>query len=76
MLGGPGQIYAREKIPSKYKLEPEEKRKLLQDLRKIYKSGDEREFMQILRKYGIKDEDPLFSEIVTFFRDLRSGKKK
>jgi hypothetical protein len=48
----------------------------LQDLRKIYKRGDEREFMQILRKYGIKDEHPLFSEIVTFFRDLRSGKKK
>jgi hypothetical protein len=31
--------------------------------------------MQILRKYGIRDEDPRFSEIVSFFRELRAGKK-
>jgi len=30
--------------------------------------------MQILRKYGIKDEDPRFSEIVRLFRDLQRGK--
>jgi len=30
--------------------------------------------MQILRKHGIKDENPRFSEIVRLFRDLRSGK--
>jgi hypothetical protein len=30
--------------------------------------------MQVLRKRGIKDEDPRFGEIVKFFRDLRSGK--
>jgi len=38
------------------------------------KYGDEREFMQVLRKRGIKDEDPRFAEIVKLFRDLRSGK--
>jgi hypothetical protein len=42
---------------------------LLRDLRKIYQRGDEREFMQVLRKHGIKDEDPRFAEIVKFFRD-------
>jgi hypothetical protein len=68
-------ICARGAMPTKYKIEHEEKIRLLQDLRKIFKRGDEREFMQILRKRGITDEDPLFSEIVKFFRDLRSGKK-
>lgn len=62
-------------MPSKFKIEHEERIKLLQDLRKIFRRGDEREFMQILRKRGIKDEDPLFSEIVKLFRDLKSGKK-
>ncbi len=47
---------------------------LLRDLRNILKFGDEREFMQVLRKRGIKDEDPRFAEIVKLFRDLRSGK--
>ncbi|MHB8754724.1 MAG: hypothetical protein ACYC92_07180 [Candidatus Acidiferrales bacterium] len=37
-------------------------------------NNDERELMQILRKHGIKDENPRFSEIVRLFRDLRSGK--
>ncbi len=46
----------------------------MRDLRKIFKYGDEREFMQILRKHGIKDEDPHFGEIVKLFRDLRTGK--
>ncbi len=35
---------------------------------------DEREFMQVLRKRGIKDKDPRFAEIVNLFRGLRSGK--
>jgi hypothetical protein len=30
--------------------------------------------MQVLRKHGIKDEDPRFAEIVKMFRALRSGK--
>jgi len=47
---------------------------LLRDLRKIYQYGDEREFMRVLRKYEIKDEDPRFAELLKMFRDLRSGK--
>jgi hypothetical protein len=47
---------------------------LLRDLRRIFKDGDEREFMQVLRKNGIRDEDPRFAELLKMFRDLRSGK--
>ena len=61
-------------MPEKYKLTRAEMNALLRDLRKIFKYGDEREFMQILRKHGIKDEDPRFGEIVKLFRDLRTGK--
>ena len=61
-------------LPDKYKLTREEMNALLRDLRNILKFGDEREFMQVLRKRGIKDEDPRFAEIVKLFRDLRSGK--
>jgi len=46
----------------------------LRELRRIYRRDDEREFMRILRKRGTKDEDPLFSETVKLFRELRSGK--
>lgn len=49
-------------------------RALLTDLRKIYKRGDERELMRILRRYGITDEDPRFSEIVELFHALQGGK--
>jgi len=62
-------------MADKYKIAGEQKSNLLADLRKIFNKGDEREFMRILRKYGIKDEDPRFSEIVQFFRDLKGGKK-
>ena len=58
----------------KFKYTYTEYNALLRDLRQIYKRGDEREFMQILRKRGIKDEDPRFAEIVKMFRELRSGK--
>ena len=61
-------------MPDKYKLTYAEMNALLRELRRIYRNDDEREFMQILRKYGIKDEDPRFAEIVKFFRDLRSGR--
>jgi len=30
--------------------------------------------MRILRKYGIKDEDPRFAEILKLIRELRSGR--
>jgi hypothetical protein len=58
----------------KYRFTLEEKSALLRELRKVYGRDDEREFMKILRKFGIKDEDPRFSEILKFFRDLRAGK--
>ncbi len=47
---------------------------LMQILQKIYRHGDEREFMQVLRKHGIMDENPRFAELLKMFRDLRSGK--
>ena len=61
-------------MPEKYKHSYTERNALLRDLKKIFKNNDELELMKILRKHGIKDEDPRFSEIVRSFRDLRSGK--
>ena len=61
-------------MPDKYILTRAEINALLRDLRNILKYGDEREFMQILRKRGIKDQDPRFAEILKLFRDLRGGK--
>ena len=57
-----------------YRLSYAQMNALLRELRRIYKNDDEREFMQILHKYGVKDEDPRFAEIVKFLRDLRGGK--
>jgi hypothetical protein len=61
-------------MTEKYKITRDEKRAFLKVLHRVYSSGDEREFMNVLRKHGIKDEDPRFAEIVSFFRALRSGK--
>ena len=62
-------------MPDKYRFTPEEKAAaLLRELKKILRNNGEREFMKILRKFGIKDEDPRFAEVVKFFRDLRRGK--
>jgi hypothetical protein len=61
-------------MPEKYKHTRAEYYALLRDVEKIYKYGDELELMQLLRKYGIKDEDARFGEIVALFRALRSGK--
>lgn len=61
-------------MPDKFRQTKAERAALLRDLRKIYETGDERDFMQILRKHGIKDEHPHFSEMLKFFRDLRAGK--
>ena len=61
-------------MADKYKYTRAETNALLHDLRKILQHGDEREFMQVLRKHGIKDEDPRFAEIVKLFRVERSGK--
>ena len=61
-------------MADKYKLTRAEMNALLRDLRKILQYGDEREFMQVLRKRGIKDENLRFAELVKLFRDLRGGK--
>ncbi len=61
-------------MADKYKLTRAAMNALLRDLRKILQYGDEREFMQVLRKRGIKDENPRFAELVKLFRDLRGGK--
>jgi hypothetical protein len=61
-------------MAEKYRFTREEQAALLRELKKILRSDDEREFMKILRKLGIKDEDPRFAEAVKFFRDLRGGK--
>jgi hypothetical protein len=61
-------------VTQKYKLTRAEMNALLRDLRRIYERADERDFMGVLRRYGIKDEDPQFGEIVKFFRDLLAGK--
>jgi len=61
-------------MPEKCRFTIEEKTALLRELKKILRNDDEREFMKILRKFGISDEDPRFAEVVKFFRDLRGGK--
>jgi|GraSoiStandDraft_52_1057288.scaffolds.fasta_scaffold447774_1 hypothetical protein len=61
-------------MPDKYKHTFAERKALLRDLKWILACNNERELMQILRKYGIKDEHPRFAAIVQLFRDLRSGK--
>jgi hypothetical protein len=61
-------------MAEKYRFTLEEKSALLRELQRVYKCDDEREFMKILRRFGIPDEDPRFAEILKFFRDLRGGK--
>jgi len=61
-------------MPDKYKHTWTERKALLRDLERLRKPEDERAFMQVLRKHGIKDEDPRFAELVNLFRQLRSGK--
>jgi hypothetical protein len=58
----------------KYKRSKKEIRQTLEDLKWILQTGDERELMEVLRKYGIRDEDPRFAELVQLFRALRAGK--
>jgi len=61
-------------MADKYRFTLEEKTALLRELKTLLRNDDEREFMKILRKFGIKDEDPRFAEVVKFFRQLRGGK--
>jgi hypothetical protein len=61
-------------VADKYKHTRAEHYALLRELEPIFEFGDEREFMSVLRKHGIKDETPRFVELLELFRDLRSGK--
>jgi hypothetical protein len=44
-------------------------KKLLADVRRAFRSGNEREFMQALRKIGISDDSPQFAGLVKLFRE-------
>ena len=57
----PGQKGKPEKID----------KKLLADVQRAFRSRNERDFMQALRKIGISDESPKFSELVKLFRAAR-----
>lgn len=46
-------------------------KKLLTDVRTAFRSGNEREFMQALRKIGISDDSPKFAGLVKLFRESR-----
>lgn len=61
-------------MPDKYKLTWPERNALLRSLKRIYDGNDKREFMRVLRRNGIKDENPMFGQLVRFFDDLRSDK--
>lgn len=58
----------------KYKRTYVEHNALLRDLEKVFKLGDEREFMRVLRKHGLMDENPRFAELLKMFHELRGGK--
>lgn len=58
----------------KYRQTLRERAALARELRWILDANDEQELMRILRKQGVKDENPRFSAVVRLFRELRSGK--
>jgi hypothetical protein len=58
----------------KYRHTRKERAALERELKWIYDANNELELMRILRKNGVKDEDPRFAAVVKLFRDLRSGK--
>jgi len=43
-------------------------------IRNAFEANNELEFMQILRRQGVKDEDPRFSAALQKFRELGRGK--
>jgi hypothetical protein len=58
----------------KYRHTRKERAEMQEWIRRAFECDNLDEFMRILRKNGVKDEDPRFSELVKYFRDLRSGK--
>lgn len=61
-------------MPDKYKLTWQDRNALLRNLKRIYDGESETEFMKVLRQNGIKDENPMFGQLVGFFRELRADK--
>jgi hypothetical protein len=67
-------------VDEKFQLRPEPKhtraeiRAFKGKLAKIYKFGDELEFMRWLREIGYKDEHPTFVAALKHFRDAKRGK--
>ncbi len=51
-------------------------KKLLAEVRRAFRFGTEREFMQALRKIRISDESPKFAELVKFFRETRGPSRR
>jgi len=58
----------------KYRHTAKERADLARESRWILKVNDEQELMRVLRKHGVKDENPRFSAVVKLFRASRSGK--
>src|SRR5271170_5741384 len=66
------EIVERERHPGRRHTRAE-LRKIMEVLRKMSRSGDEKGFMQFLRGIGLKDESPRFAELVRMFRALRKS---
>jgi hypothetical protein len=62
----PGQKSKTEKID----------KKLLAEVRRAFRFGTEREFMQALRKIGISDESPKFAALVKLFREIHGPSRR
>jgi len=62
----PGQKSKTEKV----------EKKLLAEVRRAFRFGTEREFMQALRKIDISDESAKFAELVRLFRETRGQSRK
>ena len=56
-------------MPDKYKHTPSERNAMARQLRRIIDLKDERELMQFMREHGLKDENPVFSQILRAFRE-------
>lgn len=66
------EIVERERHPERRHTRAELK-KIMEVLRKLSRSGDEKGFMQFLRGTGLKDESPRFAELVRMFRSLQKS---
>jgi hypothetical protein len=51
-------------------------KKLLAEVRRAFRFGTEREFMQALRKIDISEESAKFAELVKLYRESRGPSRK